>query len=45
VALVLHTSGTTARPKIVPLTQGNVCASARHIGAALALSRPMPAST
>jgi acyl-CoA synthetase (AMP-forming)/AMP-acid ligase II len=42
VALVLHTSGTTARPKIVPLTQANVCASARHIGATLALS---PADT
>jgi oxalate---CoA ligase len=38
VALVLHTSGTTARPKIVPLTQGNICASARHIGATLALT-------
>jgi acyl-CoA synthetase (AMP-forming)/AMP-acid ligase II len=38
VALVLHTSGTTARPKIVPLTHGNVCASARHIGASLSLS-------
>jgi oxalate---CoA ligase len=37
VALVLHTSGTTARPKIVPLLQRNVLASARHIGAALAL--------
>jgi acyl-CoA synthetase (AMP-forming)/AMP-acid ligase II len=31
IALVLHTSGTTSRPKIVPLTQRNVCASAGHI--------------
>jgi acyl-CoA synthetase (AMP-forming)/AMP-acid ligase II len=31
VALVLHTSGTTSRPKIVPLTQRNLCASTRHI--------------
>jgi acyl-CoA synthetase (AMP-forming)/AMP-acid ligase II len=31
VALVLHTSGTTSRPKIVPLTQRNVFASAQHI--------------
>jgi acyl-CoA synthetase (AMP-forming)/AMP-acid ligase II len=38
IALVLHTSGTTARPKMVPLTQANLVASARHIGAALALS-------
>ena len=37
VALVLHTSGTTSRPKIVPLTQRNVTASARHIGASLNL--------
>ncbi len=37
-ALVLHTSGTTSRPKLVPLTQGNLCASAAHIGAALALT-------
>jgi acyl-CoA synthetase (AMP-forming)/AMP-acid ligase II/acyl carrier protein len=38
VALVLHTSGTTSRPKQVPLTHGNVLASARHIGETLALS-------
>ena len=38
VALVLHTSGTTARPKIVPLTHRNVCASARHIAGSLALT-------
>ena len=37
IALVLHTSGTTSRPKIVPLAQTNVAASARHIGATLAL--------
>ena len=36
-ALVLHTSGTTARPKIVPLSAANLAASARHIGGALAL--------
>src|SRR3712207_1965304 len=38
VALVLHTSGTTARPKIVPLTHGNVTASARSIARTLELS-------
>ncbi|HEY4276070.1 MAG TPA: acyl--CoA ligase [Rhizomicrobium sp.] len=37
VALILHTSGTTSRPKIVPLTQVNVTASAYHIGNTLAL--------
>jgi oxalate---CoA ligase len=31
VALILHTSGTTSRPKIVPLSQSNVCASAYNI--------------
>ncbi len=35
---MLHTSGTTARPKIVPLTNANVAASARHIAQSLALS-------
>jgi len=38
IALVLHTSGTTSRPKIVPLSQRNVCASARHIRQTLALT-------
>jgi acyl-CoA synthetase (AMP-forming)/AMP-acid ligase II len=38
IALILHTSGTTSRPKIVPLLQRNVAASARHISAALALT-------
>ena len=33
IALVLHTSGTTSRPKIVPLTHRNVCATARNINA------------
>jgi acyl-CoA synthetase (AMP-forming)/AMP-acid ligase II/thioesterase domain-containing protein/acyl carrier protein len=37
-ALVLHTSGTTARPKIVPLTQANLCASASNIAESLQLS-------
>jgi len=31
VALVLHTSGTTSRPKMVPLTHSNLCASALNI--------------
>jgi len=38
VALVLHTSGTTSRPKIVPLTHANLAATARNIGAVLALT-------
>ena len=38
VALVLHTSGTTSRPKLVPLTQANLTASARQIQRSLALS-------
>ena len=37
-ALVLHTSGTTSRPKIVPLSHVNVCASATNIAASLALT-------
>ncbi len=37
-ALILHTSGTTARPKIVPLSQANLVASARSIATHLALS-------
>src|SRR5207302_5931849 len=31
IALVLHTSGTTSRPKLVPLSQRNLFASARSI--------------
>ncbi|HZP92686.1 MAG TPA: acyl--CoA ligase [Burkholderiales bacterium] len=38
IALVLHTSGTTSRPKIVPLSQRNICASAGNVRATLALT-------
>lgn len=38
IALVLHTSGTTARPKIVPLSHRNICASAQHVSESLQLS-------
>jgi acyl-CoA synthetase (AMP-forming)/AMP-acid ligase II len=38
-ALVLHTSGTTSRPKIVPLTQANLCVSAQNIARSLALTQ------
>ena len=37
VALVLHTSGTTSRPKIVPLLHRNVCATAENIRTTLRL--------
>ncbi len=35
IALVLHTSGTTSRPKIVPLSQNNVVTSADNIARSL----------
>ncbi len=38
ISMVLHTSGTTSRPKIVPLSQGNLVASATHIGRTLAFT-------
>ncbi len=38
IALVLHTSGTTSRPKLVPLTQANLCTSAANVRASLALT-------
>ncbi|EAU42521.1 AMP-forming acyl-CoA synthetase/ligase [Fulvimarina pelagi HTCC2506] len=38
VALILHTSGTTSRPKIVPLLQSNVAASAANIQKSLQLT-------
>ena len=37
IALVLHTSGTTSRPKMVPLSHRNVCASAENVRASLVL--------
>jgi oxalate---CoA ligase len=39
ISMVLHTSGTTSRPKIVPLSQANLAASARHIAATLQFTR------
>ena len=36
-ALLLHTSGTTSRPKIVPLSQRNLCVSADNVRRALDL--------
>jgi len=38
IALLLHTSGTTARPKLVPLRQCNLIASARNMVDTLQLS-------
>ncbi len=38
IALVLHTSGTTSRPKIVPLAHKNIAASASNIRKTLALT-------
>ena len=38
VVLVLHTSGTTSRPKIVPLTHINICTSAFNIMTTLQLT-------
>lgn len=38
IALVLHTSGTTSKPKLVPLSQQNICASAGSVARSLALT-------
>ena len=35
ISMVLHTSGTTSRPKIVPLSQRNLCTSAANIARTL----------
>ena len=37
-AYVMHTSGTTSRPKIVPLTHANIAASVRNISRTLSLT-------
>lgn len=39
VALILHTSGTTSRPKMVPLRHRNLSASAEHVADTLRLAR------
>ena len=39
VALILHTSGTTSRPKIVPLTHANLSTSAGNVCRALRLNQ------
>ena len=38
IAMILHTSGTTSRPKMVPLSQKNLLASARNISKTLNLN-------
>ncbi len=38
IALILHTSGTTSRPKIVPLMNTNICTSANNIRLTLKLN-------
>jgi len=38
-ALILHTSGTTSKPKMVPLTHLNLCTSAKNIVETLNLKR------
>lgn len=38
IAMFLHTSGTTGRPKLVPLTRANLLASARNVADSLSLT-------
>ena len=40
IGMVLHTSGTTSRPKIVPLSVGNLCRLGRPTSATRCSSRP-----
>jgi acyl-CoA synthetase (AMP-forming)/AMP-acid ligase II len=44
-ALLLHTSGTTSRPKLVPLSHANLHASAANIGETGSGSRPTTAAS
>jgi acyl-CoA synthetase (AMP-forming)/AMP-acid ligase II len=37
VALILHTSGTTSRPKMIPLSHSNLCTSAANVAFSLSL--------
>lgn len=39
ICLRLHTSGSTKRPKVVPLTHGNLLACCEHVGRVLRISR------
>ena len=39
IALILHTSGTTSRPKMVPLTHKNIITSAKNISDTLKLNK------
>jgi amino acid adenylation domain-containing protein len=39
IALLLHTSGTTSKPKLVPLSQRNLCSSGRHLATSLRLTQ------
>jgi len=39
IAMILHTSGTTSRPKMVPLTHKNLVASAKNISRTLNLNK------